>query len=252
VDVVWQGLVQAFYLLISLDPGVIEVVALTLKVCGLATAVSVFLGVPVGTFLALKEFPGRRLIVSLVNTGMGLPPVVVGLWVSFLLWRSGPLGRLGLIYTPAAMVIAQAFIAAPLVTGLTMAAIQQLPVKLKTQVLALGASPRQFYWTLIKEARLGILAAIIAGFGAVISEVGAAMMVGGNIMHQTRVLTTATVMEVSRGHFDIAMALSFILLGLAFSITVLLTLLQQRTRVVPDGRKNLYRGGKFDGYQHPG
>lgn len=241
MEAVWQGLVQAFILLVRLDPEVMEVVLLTLRVCGLATAISIVVGVPLGAFLALKEFPGRRLYISLVNTGMGLPPVVVGLWVSFLLWRSGPLGRLGLIYTPTAMIIAQAFIAAPLVTGLTTAAIQQLPPKLKAQIQALGASPGQLYWTLLKEARLGILSAIIVGFGGVISEVGAASMVGGNIMHQTRVLTTATVMEVSRGHFDVAMALSFILLGLAFGITAVLTFLQQRSRTTPDSKEKITR-----------
>ncbi|MDN5327204.1 MAG: tungstate transport system permease protein [Moorella sp. (in: firmicutes)] len=230
MEAVWQGLVQAFLLIVKLDPGVLEVVALTLKVCGLATAISIIIGVPLGILLALKAFPGRQVVVSLVNTGMGIPPVVVGLVVSFLLWRSGPLGYFGLIYTPVAMVIAQALIAAPLITGLTMAAIQQLPPGLRTQVLALGATPGQLYWTLLKEARRGILAAVIAGFGGVISEVGAATMVGGNIMHQTRVLTTATVMEVSRGHFDVAMALSFILIGLSFTVTFALTVLQQRER----------------------
>ncbi|OIQ59307.1 sulfate transport system permease protein CysW [Moorella thermoacetica] len=230
MEAVWQGLVQAFLLIVKLDPGVLEVVALTLKVCGLATAISIIIGVPLGILLALKAFPGCQVVVSLVNTGMGIPPVVVGLVVSFLLWRSGPLGYFGLIYTPVAMVIAQALIAAPLITGLTMAAIQQLPPGLRTQVLALGATPGQLYWTLLKEARRGILAAVIAGFGGVISEVGAATMVGGNIMHQTRVLTTATVMEVSRGHFDVAMALSFILIGLSFTVTFALTVLQQRER----------------------
>ncbi|MGI6286063.1 ABC transporter permease [Neomoorella humiferrea] len=233
MEAVWRGLVQAFRLLFTLDPELLEIVYLTLKVCGLATVISVIIGVPLGIFLALKEFPGRRLVVSLVNTGMGLPPVVVGLWVSFLLWRSGPLGRLGLIYTPTAMVIAQAFIATPMITGLSMAAVQQLPAKLQAQIMAMGASPWQLYWTIIREARLGLLAAVIAGFGAVVSEVGAASMVGGNIMHHTRVLTTATVMEVSRGHFDLAMALGFILLGLAFSITAFLTFLQQKARGVP-------------------
>ncbi|AOQ22567.1 Tungstate uptake system permease protein TupB [Moorella thermoacetica] len=241
MEAIWQGLVQAFLLIIKLNPGVMEVVTLTLKVCGLATAISILIGVPLGIFLALKAFPGRQVVVSLVNTGMGMPPVVVGLVVSFLLWRSGPLGYFGLIYTPAAMVIAQALIAAPLITGLTMAAIQQLPRGLKIQVLALGATPGQLYWTLLKEARLGILAAVIAGFGGVISEVGAATMVGGNIMHQTRVLTTATVMEVSRGHFDVAMALSFILLGLSFAVTFALTVLQQRERTGKANKRRFLR-----------
>lgn len=230
MEVAWKGLVQAFRLLVSFDPDVLEIVWLTLKVCSSATAISILIGLPVGTFLALYRFPGRRLAVSLVNTFMGLPPVVAGIWVSFLLWRTGPLGHLGLIYTPTAMIIAQAVIASPLVAGLSMAALQQLPPKLRLQILALGASPWQALLTMLKEARLGLLAAVIAGFGGVISEVGAAMMVGGNILHYTRVLTTATVLAVSRGEFDLALALSFILLGLAFSITAVLTILQQGRR----------------------
>ncbi|MDN5346493.1 MAG: tungstate transport system permease protein [Clostridia bacterium] len=230
MGVVWEGLAQAFKLLISFDPEVLEIVWLTLKVCGAATLISILIGVPVGTFLALYRFPGRRLAISLVNTFMGLPPVVVGIWVSFLLWRTGPLGRLGLIYTPVAMIIAQSVIASPLVAGLSMAALQQLPPKLRLQILALGASPWQALLTMLKEARLGLLAAVIAGFGGVISEVGAAMMVGGNILHYTRVLTTATVLAVSRGEFDLALALSFILLGMAFTVTAALTILQQGRR----------------------
>lgn len=223
----WQGLVKGVDLLIHLDPEVMAVVGLTLRVCGLATLISIFIGFPLGILLALRPFPGKRWLVSLVNTFMGVPPTVVGLWVSFLLWRSGPLGRLELIYTPAAIVIAQTVIAIPLVTALSLAAFQQLPARLPAQILALGASPGQLFWTLLKEARLGLLAAVIAGFGRVISEVGASMMVGGNILHQTRLMTTAIVMEVSRGNFDMAWALSFILLGLSFTITAVLTLLQQ-------------------------
>lgn len=230
MEALWQGLLYGFKLLISLDPDVLEIVLLTFKVSGLATIISVVLGVPLGFLLAFSSFPGRRLLVTLVNTFMGLPPTVVGLWVSFLLWRSGPLGRLGLIYTPAAMILAQAVIAAPLVVGLSMAAFQQLPSRLKMQILALGASPLQLFLVLLKESRLGLLAAVIAGFGGVVSEVGASLMVGGNILHKTRVLTTAIVMEVSRGNFPLAWALSYILLGLSFSITAVLTVLQQGRR----------------------
>jgi len=228
MDLLWDGVRGAFRLLIELDPEVWQVVALTLVVSGLATLVSTAIGVAIGSFLALARFPGRRLALALVNTGMGLPPVAVGLLVAVLLWRSGPLGALGLIYTPAAMVIAQAVIALPIVTGFTAAAVQALPAGLRLQVLALGASRWQALWLLLREARLSLLAAVMAGFGAAISEVGASLMVGGNIEGRTRVLTTAIVLETGRGNFDLAIALSLLLLTLVFAVNLLLTLVQQR------------------------
>jgi tungstate transport system permease protein len=176
------------------------------------------------------RFPGRGLVVALVNTGMGLPPVVVGLVVSIMLWRSGPLGALELLYTPTAIVVAQFVIAVPVVTGLTLAAVQQIPERFRLQVQALGASRLQLLGILIREARLPLLAALMAGFGAVISEVGASLMVGGNIRGQTRVLTTATVLETSKGNFDVAIALSILLLTLTFLVNWALTWIQQRGR----------------------
>lgn len=230
MDLIWSGLREAVAMLLRGDPELWRVTWLTLRVSGTATLLSVLIGVPVGAILALSRFPGRNLVVSLINTGMGMPPVVAGLWVSLLLWRSGPLGHLGLMYTPAAMVIAQALIATPIVMGFTLAGIQQLDRRLSLQLLALGASRWQLILLLIREARLSLLAAVIAGFGGVVSEVGASMMVGGNIQGYTRVLTTATVLEVSKGNFDVALALSFILMALAFGVTWALTLLQQGRR----------------------
>lgn len=230
METIAQGVRQALHLLLSGDPETWQVTFLTLRVSGTATLISVLLGVPLGLALALTEFPGRRLLISLVNTGMALPPVVVGLWVSIFLWRYGPLGFLGLMYTPSAMIIAQTVIAAPVVAGFTVAGVGQLDPQLPLQLQALGASRWQLWRLLIREARLSILAAIIAGFGAVVSEVGASMMVGGNVRGQTRVLTTATVMEVSRGNYDLAIGISIVLLLLAYGVTLVLTLLQQRRR----------------------
>jgi tungstate transport system permease protein len=161
---------------------------------------------------------------------MGLPPVSVGLIVSILLWRSGPLGELRLLFTPTAMIVAQAAIATPIVAGLTLAAVQALDPRMRLQLLAIGASPLQMTWWLLREARLPLIAAVIAGFGAVISEVGAAMMVGGNINGETRVLTTATVLEVGRGNFDVAVALTVVLLLLTYAVNITLTAIQQRRR----------------------
>lgn len=230
MDLLLTGIKQGFWLLLSGDPEVWRITILSLQISLTATLLSLLLGVPCGVLLALKEFPGRRFVISLVNTGMSLPPVVVGLFVTMLLWRSGPIGFLRLMYTPSAMVLAQVVIAAPIVTGLTLAAIQQLNPKLRLQILALGASRTQLVWLLLREARLPVLAAVMAGFGGVISEIGASMMVGGNILGHTRVLTTATVMETSKGNFDIAIALSVILLLLIFFVNAVLTYTQQRQR----------------------
>ena len=231
MELIWDGLVRAVGLMWSGDPEVLGITWLSLKLSATATLLSLVVGIPLGTLLALIRFPGRRLAIALVNTGMGLPPVVVGLFISILLWRSGPLGALELLYTPSAIVLAQFVIAAPLVIGLTLAAVQQIPERFRLQMQALGASRGQLLWVLVREARLGLLAALMAGFGAVISEVGASLMVGGNIRGQTRVLTTATVLETGKGNFDVAIALSVILLGLTFLVNWVLTVLQQGRRV---------------------
>lgn len=207
---------------------VIQITILSLKISGLATLLSLLIGLPFGSLLALSHFPGRSFLLSLVNTGMGLPPVVVGLFVAMMLWRSGPFGDLNLIYTPTAIVIAQVIIAAPVVTGLTAAALQSLNPRLGLQLLGLGASRLQMVFELWREARLPLLAALMAGFGAVISEVGASMMVGGNIRYQTRVLTTAIVLETGKGNFDIALGLGALLLVITFLVNYALTWIQQK------------------------
>jgi len=230
MDLILEGIVKAFNLLVSLDQEVVGIALLSLKVSGLATLISLLLGIGTGTVVALTSFPGKKLLVSLVNTGMGLPPVVVGLFVSILLWRNGPLGFLELLYTPTAIVIAQSVIATPIVMGITIAAMQNLPANLRLQILALGATRIQLIWMLIKEARLPLMAGVMAGFGGIISEVGASIMVGGNVKGYTRVLTTATVMETGRGNFDVAIALSLILLLFCFAINYVLTHIQQRER----------------------
>lgn len=228
MDAILAGLKQAFVLLIQGDPEVLRVTLLSLEVSGVAVLLSMLLGMPLGVALALTRFPGRSLLVSAVNTGMGVPPVVAGLAVFMVLARSGPVGILDLIYTPTAMVVAQVVIASPIVAGLTMTAMQQLPPKLRLQTLGLGASRTQMILRLLREARLPLLAAIMAGFGGVISEVGAVLMVGGNIQGQTRVLTTSIVQMTRMGRYDLAIALSVILMALVFAVNFALTTIQQR------------------------
>lgn len=225
---IWDGIVEAFRLLLSGDAEVLQITLLSLKISGTATILSLLIGLPLGTLLALGQFPTRKFWLSLINTGMALPPVVVGLVVSIFLWRSGPLGSLQLMYTPTAIIIAQFIIAAPIVIGLTVAALQQLDPKLQHQLLGLGASRLQMVFQLWKEARLPLLAALMAGFGGVISEVGASMMVGGNLRFHTRVLTTAIVLDNSRGEFGSAIALSVLLLLVAYLVTLALTWIQQQ------------------------
>ena len=231
MEIIWDGIKQAFQLILAADAEVLGITWLSLKVSGIATFLSLLVGIPLGIALALTRFPARSIIVALINTGMGLPPVVVGLFVSIFLWRSGPLGFLELLYTPAAMVIAQVIIAFPIVAGLTLAAFQSLNPSLRLQLMGVGASTPQVLWLLCRESQLPLLAAIMAGFGGVISEVGASMMVGGNIRGETRVLTTATVLETGKGNFEIAIALGFILLALTFTVNLLLTRIQQREQL---------------------
>jgi tungstate transport system permease protein len=228
VDLLVAGVREALRLLVTGDREVFAILWLSLQVSGLATLLSLALGIPAGAALALLRFPGRTLVVSAVNAGMGLPPVVVGLFVTLLLWRSGPLGAWEILYTPTAIVLAQAVIAAPIVMGITLAAVQNVPEKFRLQLFGLGASRTQMVGVVLREARLPMLAAVMAGFGGVISEIGASMMVGGNIKGQTRTLTTAMVLETGKGNFEVAIALSLLLLALVFGVNWTLTAVQQR------------------------
>ena len=228
MSAIGEGIAQAFSLIARGDPGLLRIVWLSLWATGLATAIAMALGVPLGVFLALHRFRGRNLFVTFVNAGMGIPPVVVGLLVFLMLARSGPLGSLNLVYTPTAIIAAQVIIALPQVIAVTLAGIQGLDERMALQIVSLGASRAQLYVKLVKEARVAVLAALAAGFGAIISEVGAVMMVGGNIQGQTRVMTTAIVLETRQGNFAMAIALSTVLLVIALVINGAFTWLQQR------------------------
>ncbi len=230
MEIIWEGMRQALRLVLTGDPEVWEITLLSLRVSGTALLIALLLGLPAAALLAFGRFPGRGLFASAVNAGMALPPVVVGLVVTILLWRSGPVGFLEILYTPSAMVLAQGIIALPIVTGLAMAALQALNPRLRLQLLALGASPLQAVILLLYEARGALLAAVMAAGGRLLAEVGAVLMVGGNLRHLTRVLTTATVLETSMGQFETAIALGIILLTLAFGLNAALTSVQQRGR----------------------
>jgi len=233
IDELVSGFVQALRLITSLDPALMEIVLLSLRVSGIALLFSTLLGIPLGAALGLSRFPARRLVIALLYTGMGFPPVVVGLFVYLLLSRSGPLGQLHsplvpALFTPAAMIVAQTIISFPLVAGFTMAAVMGVSPQLRLQVLSLGATRWQTTLAILGEARVGVVVSIIAGFGSIISEVGAVMMVGGNIQHQTRMLTTAIVLETNKGNFDLAVALGIILLSLSFLTNIGMLYLQGR------------------------
>jgi tungstate transport system permease protein len=229
-----RGLVQAFRLIVIRDPALFEIVALSIRVSGTALLFSTLIGIPLGALMGLSRFVGRRLVIALLYTGMGFPPVVVGLFVYLMLSRSGPLGQLNWplipsLFTPAAMVVAQSIISFPLVAGFTMAAVMGVDPQLRQQVQALGATRWQTTLTVLMEARIGVIVSVIAGFGSIVSEVGAVMLVGGNIEHSTRVLTTAIVLETRKGNFDLAMAIGVVLLGLSFLTIVAMLYLQGRT-----------------------
>ncbi len=230
MELIFEGLSRAVSMLLRADSELATILWLSIKVSVGAVTLALAVGVPIGTWLALGKFRGQRFLVAIANAGMGLPPVVVGLTVAVLLWRSGPLGAWGILYTPTAMILAQLVIALPIVVALTTSAIQSLDQRIRLEALSLGASTIQMVKVLWREARLGLLAAAMAGFGGAISEVGAVLMVGGNIKGQTRVMTTAIVTETRMGHFDVAIALGILLLALVFFANLVLTYLQQKQR----------------------
>ncbi|MCC7162109.1 MAG: ABC transporter permease [Anaerolineae bacterium] len=222
-----QGLVQAVQLILSGDPALTQIVLLSLQVTGIALFIAMLFGIPIGAALGLSRIRAQGIIVILLYTGMGLPPVVVGLFVYLMLSRAGPFGGLGWLFTTSAMVVAQVIISFPLVAGLTMVAVQSVDPQLRVQARSLGATRVQEMWTVLKEARIGVVAATVAAFGAIISEVGAVMLVGGNIEGKTRVLTTAIVLNTRTGEFELALALGIILLGIAFLINGAMMRLQR-------------------------
>ena len=228
MELIWDGITEALRLIFTGNGYVYDVTVTSLIVSLSATAIAVVFGFGVALLLTFRPPPGRTLAISAFNAGMALPPVAVGLIVAVMLWRTGPIGELHLLYTRTAIVIAQSVIAVPVVTALSVAALQGLHPRLRLQIQALGASSWQTAFFLFREARLGLLAAVMAGFGAAISEVGATIMVGGNIKGSTRTLTSATVLEVQQGDFETAMAFSLILLAVIFAVVLSFTIIQQR------------------------
>lgn len=228
MEILIDAFKDAIWLLRNVDVQLLEIVGLTMRVTGMALFLAMVTGVPIGVFLGLRRrIPAGGCLVPVIYTGMGLPPVVVGLLVYIMLSNRGPMGELRWLFTPAAMVMAQTIISFPLVVGLTLTAVRSLPDTLPFQIRALGATRWQLAWTMLMESRLGLLAAIVAAFGSIISEVGAVILVGGNIAGETRVLTTAIVLETRKGNFALALALGMILLFLAFTANFLLYHLQK-------------------------
>ncbi|MCX5892148.1 MAG: ABC transporter permease [Deltaproteobacteria bacterium] len=225
-----EGFAAAFRLIIGLNPELLRIILLSLQVSGSALAAATLLGLPVGACLALRRVPLRGLVLSLLNTGMGLPPVAEGLFLYLLLSRSGPLGVMELLYTPSAMVIAQSILAFPIVASLSQAAIAGVDPIIRQAAVTLGATPFQESLAVIREARYAIVAGILAGLGRVMAEVGAIIIVGGNIAGYTRVMTTTIALETDKGNFELAIALGIILLVISFAITVGLRFFQRLGR----------------------
>ena len=223
-----QSLADAFRLIISVDPEVVGITWLSLKVSGLAVICSSLIGIPLAFFLSMSKFPGRKVVINVVHTFMGLPPVVAGLFVYIMLSSKGEFGWLDMLFSPLAMVIAQIVIATPIITGVSLAAINNVDNMLKETIVSLGATRWQKVIGILKEAKYGIITAIVTGFGRAISEVGAIIIVGGNIQYYTRALTTAIVLETRRGNFELALALGIILLAIGFLVNWALTSIQQR------------------------
>lgn len=223
-----EGLTESLKLLFTFDPYVYNIIGLSLRITGIALLFSTLIGVPVGTVLGLTNFRGKPIVSALLYTGMGFPPVVVGLFVFIMFSAAGPLGHLGWLFTPKAIITGQTIISFPMVAGFTMAAVMSVDKNLMRQLQALGATKLQASWAAIKEARVGVLVAIIAGLGSIISEVGAVMLVGGNIEGKTRVLTTAIMLETRQGNFGVAVAFGIILLSITFLANLSMLYLQKK------------------------
>lgn len=223
-----EGLTESLKLLLTFDPYVYDIIGLSLRLTGMALLFSALIGIPLGAFLGLTNFRGKPIVTALLYTGMGFPPVVIGLFVFILFSSAGPLGYLGWLFSPKAIVTAQTIIAFPLIAGFTMAAVMSVDKNLIKQLRSLGATKIQAVYAAIKEARIGVLVAIIAGLGAIISEVGAVMLVGANIEGKTRVLTTAIVLETRQGNFGVAVAFGIILLSITFIANLTMIYLQKK------------------------
>jgi tungstate transport system permease protein len=228
MDSIIEGFIKAFSLIYGLDRELLNIIFLSIKVSGIALLIATAAGVPAGAVVGLKKFPGRGFLISILNTFMGLPPVVVGLFVYLILSRSGPLGFMGLLYTPSAMVIAQTILAFPIVASLSHSAIVSVDPVIKRASMTLGAGPYQVAATIVREARYGIMSAIIAGFGRVMAEVGAILIVGGNIAGYTRVMTTTIALETDKGNFELALALGIVLLIISLLVNFLLYSVQKK------------------------
>ena len=226
----WQGLLEAGRLLITLDADLFEIIALSLRVTLSAVVIASILGLPLGALIAVNRFRYRRATIAILNALMGLPPVAVGLVVYMLLSRSGPFGVLGLLFTPTAMIIAQVIIITPLIASISHQTLRDLWAEYHDLLISLNTTRRQRIATLLWDGRRALLTATLAGFGRGIGEVGAIMIVGGNIDHATRVLTTAIALETGKGNFEIAMALGFVLIGLAIVVNVLIHSLSKTER----------------------
>jgi len=228
MDSILEGLIKAFSLIVQLDRELLSIILLSLEVSGSALVIASFLGIPAGSILGLKKFRGRGFIISLSNTFMGLPPVVVGLFVYLLLSRRGPLGFMALLYTPSAMISAQTILIFPILTSLCHSAVISVDPIIRQAAVTLGATPFQAALTVIKEARYGILSGVIAGLGRAMGEVGAILIVGGNIAGYTRVMTTTIALETDKGNFELALALGIILLIISLLINIGLHLIQRK------------------------
>lgn len=223
-----ESISRAFFLILQLDRELFSIILLSLRVSGSALLVSTAIGLPLAALLAFGRFPLRGFMVNLLNTFMGLPPVVVGLLVYLLLSRSGPLGFLALLYTPSAMIFAQTLLALPIVASLSHSALLSVDPLIRQVARTLGATPSQVSLTIIREARYGIMSGVMAAFGRVMAEVGAILIVGGNIAGYTRVMTTTIALETDKGNFELALALGVILLGISLSVNLALNIVRKK------------------------